>query len=75
MKTSLFSGLGANQPGSEWETAEINTQMMTKAHAQDPLRAFVDTSWHQLGFFLMQVLEQQDFSIKQNGPQILLWSR
>lgn len=59
MKAFLISGLGCSLPGSQLETAEINThspaprsQAMTKPHTQDPLRAPVGSCWHQFFFVL-----------------------
>lgn len=72
MKAFLISGLGCSLPGSQLETAEINThspvpcsQTMTKPHTQDPLRASVGSCWHQ-GFvfcfyrflYLFQVIKE-----------------
>lgn len=54
MKAFLISGLGWSLPGSQLETAEINTcspaprsQMMTKPQIQDPLRVSAGSCWHQ----------------------------
>lgn len=53
MKAFLISGLGCSLPGTQLETAEINTcspaprsQMMTKPHIQDPLRVSAGSCWH-----------------------------